>query len=326
MIAFVTGGTGFVGQNLCERLRREGWEVRALVRKTSHTEFLARIGCELVRGNLESEKTIGRATTNADVIFHLAGLTKATRPTDFTRVNAAATKHVLLGAHEGGFSGRFVHLSSLAAAGPAPNGRPRREEDPPAPVSLYGKSKLRGERFAERARDVFPVTVLRPGAIYGPREHEIFEIIKPLWKTGISVSAGPDIELQMTHVDDVVSALWVAATDPAAHNRTYFVNDPQTWPYSRVIELMGDALGRRVRQVRVPLAAGWALGAGLDLAGRIARRPLSPFGRDKMRELAAGSWIADSNLLTRECGWKAKWALPDGLRQTIRWYRENGWL
>ncbi|MCB2153904.1 NAD(P)-dependent oxidoreductase [bacterium] len=326
MIAFVTGATGFVGQNLCERLRREEWEVRALVRKTSRTDFLEKIGCEFVQGTLESEKAIGRATADADAIFHLAGLTKAVRPQEFMKVNASGTKHVLLGAHEAGFKGRFLHLSSLAAAGPAVEGKPRTEDDLPAPVSLYGRSKLKGEQFAARAREAFPVTILRPGAIYGPREHEIYEILKPLKKTGISVSAGPDIDLQMTHVDDVVSALVVTANDSAAANQTYFVNDPQTWPYSRVMELMGDALERRIRQIRIPLAAGWAVGAVLDTAGRIAGRPLSPFGRDKMRELAAGSWIADSGKLTLECGWKAQWALPEGLRQTIRWYRENDWL
>ncbi|MBI5155021.1 NAD-dependent epimerase/dehydratase family protein [Candidatus Poribacteria bacterium] len=327
MIAFVTGGTGFVGGWLCERLRRDGWEVRALARRGSKTDALEAAGCRLVRGAIESEKAIRRAVGQADVVFHLAAVTNAVRPEVFRQVNAEGTRHVLVAAEEGGFRGRFVLLSSLAAAGPAPaGGEYRTEADAPAPVSLYGRSKLLAERYARQARQSFPVTILRPGAIYGPREHELFKVIRPMSRFRVNAVAGPDFLVQMTHVEDVVEALVAAATQPGLENRTYFVNDPQSWRSSQVIAIMGEALGRPVRTMRIPRAAAWGLAGVVDGAGKLLGRPVSPFGRDKMRELVAGDWIADSGRLTRESGWRAKWLFPEGMRQTIEWYRRNGWL
>lgn len=326
MRAFITGATGFVGGHLCERLRREGWEVRALVRNRSKARDIEAVGCETVPGDLDSAVAIRQAAGDTDAIFHLAGVTKAVHPADFARVNGHGTGKVAAAAAAGGFQGRFVHLSSLAAAGPAIEGRPRTEAMPAQPVSYYGRGKLMGERFAARARSRFPVTILRPGAIYGPREHEIHEVVRQLARTGVAFSLGPEIRLQMTHVEDIVEAAWRAATVPEAVNRTYFVTDPQVWTFSRIMSLLGEALGRRVRVIPLPLVAGWAAAAAIDTASLVARKPLSPFNRDKMRELAAGSWLADSTLLTRETGWEARWGLVEGLRDTIGWYRENGWL
>lgn len=326
MIALVTGGTGFVGGHLCERLRREGWTVRVLARKTSRVSLLEKAGCEIVRGTLDTEKTIRRAAADADVLFHLAAITKAASTREFYRINSEGTKSVLVAAQEGGFKGRFVLLSSQSAAGPAINGREVTESDEPRPVSHYGRSKLLGEKLAAKARDAFPVTILRPGAIYGPREHEIYQIVRMIQRTGLTFTIGPDFDLQMTHVADVVEALLLGATHAETANKTYFVTDPQPWRYRQVLGLLGEVLERRVRRVWLPRAAGWALASAIDGASFVARRPLSPFNGDKMREMAAGSWLADSGRLTRETGWQARWLLPEGLRQTIAWYRKNGWL
>ncbi len=327
MRAFLTGGTGFVGGHLAERLRAGGWDVRALVRASSKTEILRNSGCECVEGKLDSEKTLLPHLADVDTIFHLAGVTKALSAKGFRAVNGIGTGQLVQAAVKAGFQGRFVLLSSQAAAGPAlPGNQLRTEEDNPSPVSLYGRSKLEGERHVWRARRRFPVTILRPGAIYGPREHEIYEIIKPLQRTGITVASGPDICLQMTHVEDVVDAIWRAANEPKAANQTFFITSPEVHRYSEVMSQLGDALGRRVRMVNLPLRLGWALAGALDTVGRLAGKPISPFGCDKMREVAAGSWLADSSKLTRLCGWQNQWTLNDGLRQTIEWYRQNDWL
>lgn len=327
MIAFVTGGTGFVGGHLCERLRAQGWEVRALVRKSSRTETLEACGCRILRAALLSPAAYSRAIAGADVVFHLAGATKALTESEFLRINGSGTEAVMEAARRAHFTGRAVVLSSLAAAGPAhgPH-QPRTEADEPRPVSAYGRSKLLGERHARRARRHFPVAILRPGAIYGPREHEIFQIVRGVARTGFALRVGPDVAVQMTHVDDIVAALQSAATTDTALNRSYFITDRQVWRFSQVMGLLGEALGCRVRQVPLPTWAGWVAALGVDAASRLARRPLAPFNGDKMRELTAGDWIADSALFTRDTGWQAVRALPEGLHETVCWYRDNGWL
>ncbi|MEQ8819882.1 MAG: NAD-dependent epimerase/dehydratase family protein [Sumerlaeia bacterium] len=326
-LAFVTGGTGFVGGHLCNRLRETGFTVRALARRGSRRGALEALGCELVEGDLSDEEALRRGAQGASVVLHVAGLTKTARPDAFLEVNGEGTKNVLIAAQEAGFTGRFVLLSSLAAAGPARDeATPRTAADPLRPVSDYGRSKRLGEQYAEHARSAFPVTILRPGAIYGPGERDIYEMIKPVAKTGLSVEAGPPIRVQMTHVEDVVEALLVAAQRPEAANQTYFVNDTQAWTVAEIMDLVGEILERKVRHVRLPLAAGRGLAAVLDGVGKLRGKPVSPLTRDKMREVAGGSWIADSTPFAQECGWRAKWALPDGLRQTLRWYRAEGWL
>lgn len=326
--AFVTGGAGFVGGGLCEALAAEGWEVRALVRATSRTARLDAAGCQLVHGSLEpaSMPVITEAVSGADVVFHLAGVTKAIRPGAFRDVNGRGASLVARAARRANFRGRFILMSSLAAAGPAPKGRLRTEADPPAPVSLYGRSKLVGERAAMRRAHGFLLTILRPGAIYGPHEHEMYEVIRTIARSGLALSTGPDINLQLTHVDDVVGAALTAANTDTPLEGAYFINDQEVWRYSQVMDCIGRALKRRVRQVRLPLAAGWTVAAALDLAGRIAGRPLSPFGMDKMREVAAGSWTADCTRFMSATGWRARRSLPEGMRETIDWYRAEGWL
>lgn len=328
MRAFLTGGTGFVGSHLAERLRDRGWEVRALAREGSKTEILEAAGCEIVRGGMESERAMREGCRGADAVFHLAGVTKALTEAEFRRVNGDGTRRLLLAAREARFAGRFVMLSSLAAAGPAAHNRPLTEVRRPRPVSAYGRSKLASERhLRSQGRRFAAWTILRPGAIYGPREHEIYEAVKLIQRVGVSFEFS-DIRVQMTHVDDVVDGiLRVASAKPeAVAGRTFFVNDPAAWRYARVIDEIGAALGKRVRHARIPLAGAWLFAGSLDIAGRLAGKPLSPIGRDKIREVAAGSWLADSSALSRATGWRAQRAFPEGIRSTIAWYRENGWL
>lgn len=327
MKAFLTGGTGFIGGHLAEALRAAGWEVAALARDPARARVLVDAGCRVVRGDVTTTEAVIEAGRDADVAFHLAGITKSVRGREeFNRVNGDGAGRVALQLRDNGFTGRFVLVSSLAAAGPAVGGRPRTEADPEEPVSFYGESKLLGETLT---RDVLPpasLVVLRPGAVYGPREHEILEVLRMIARTGVAIQAGPDFRIQMTHVEDVVSACMTAATHPDAAGRTYFVTDPQAWSMREVFRHCGEALGRDARILRVPRAVAWVLAWGLDTAGRIAGRPLAPLGMDKVREMAAGSWLASSEALTRDCGWRAVRTLPQGLRDTVAWYRANNWL
>lgn len=327
-IAVVTGATGFVGGRLCERLRQEGWTVHAVVRGSSRTDHLVDMGCGLVGCGIgwDAVRPLGAVVDGADAVFHLAGLTRTVRPRQFIEVNAEGARVVARAAARVDFGGRFVLLSSLAAAGPAVDGRPRRESDGCRPVSFYGHSKLLGERGARAELGPRPIAILRPGAIYGPHEHQIYEIVKAIHRTGVGVGTGPDVRVQMTHVHDVVDALVACVDVPRMPRGAFMINDRAEYQMSEVMGMIGEALGRRVRTVQLPAAAGWAAAGALDFAGRVAGKPLSPFGEDKMREICAGAWLADPGRFESRTGWRARRGLGDGLRDTVAWYRRNGWL
>lgn len=326
MRCLVTGATGFVGGHLCERLRREGHEVFALARSPKARRPLESIGAQVLEGSLESSNVFARVAQQIDVVFHLAAITKAVRIEEFTRINVDGTARLIEGLERGGFRGRFVYLGSLAAGGPAIDGRPRAETDADAPVSEYGRTKLAGEKLVFEAgkRLNWTCVSLRPGAIYGPREHEILELLKPMAKPGIAVRFGGGVTVQLTHVTDVVEALILALQ--ADDGRRYIVTDEVPYAFDDVVRLAAEALGHPVRIIGLPLGAASVLAGAFDIAGRVVGKPLSPLNRDKVNELRAGIWLGTSQLITRELGWKTTVPFDRGLRETIAWYRENNQL
>ncbi|MEO8377235.1 MAG: NAD-dependent epimerase/dehydratase family protein [Candidatus Sumerlaeota bacterium] len=328
MKCFVTGATGFVGGRLCQELRAQGHSVFALARSMSNSEIVRDCGCNVVEGSVDSINVFARHAETTDVFFHLAAITKALSRQEFIDVNVRGTAKVLAGLARGGFRGKFVLLSSLAAGGPAVDEKtPRRESDPDAPISDYGRSKLGAEKvMKKRLPRNATYTILRPGAIYGPREHEMLEVFRMMARTGVAFQLGSSIHTQMTHVEDVVDGLLRVASNPATNGKTYYQNDATAWSFTSIVRLVSESLNKPVRVVRLPRFMGGPIAGCLDLAGRLRGKPLSPFGRDKLKEMDGQYWIADASRLEADTGWKPRWSLPQGLPQTIDWYRENGWL
>lgn len=324
--AFVTGATGFVGGHLCERLIRDGVRVTALVRSAFRAAALGKLGVRVVEASLHSADVFAKEAASAEVVFHLAAITKAVRLEEFEKVNVGGCRALGEGLRAGAFGGRVVYLSSLAAGGPVISGRPRREEDPDAPVSEYGRSKGRGEIALGELASPWGLTILRPGAIYGPREHEILELLKLLAQTGMAVRFGAGVVVQLTHVDDVVDAMIRAAEHPAAAARSYYLTERAPHTFDAIIGAAARALGKRGRIIGLPLGAASGLAGLFDVAGRLVGKPLSPLNRDKVNELRAGSWLADPSRLEDELGWRAAVPLEDGLPATIKWYKEHQWL
>lgn len=324
--AFVTGASGFLGSHLVERLQGLGWKVIVLTRSPAAKEKALALGCEAVdRDELQTNPAHFNGAA-VSVLFHLAGLTKTIDLNDFNAVNAGFTEEILTSLWASGFRGRVIHISSLAAAGPVQSRAPRRVEMPMKPVSYYGRSKLLGERVAKSWSNRLPITILRPGAIYGPRDKDFLEVLKTLtW--GVSLAIGNPLCVQLTHVEDIVDACIKASQSPITIGKAYFVNDPQVWNYDAAMSVLGGLLGHQsVRTIRLPVGLARVLAKGLDFVSRLAGKPLSPFTEDKWREVTAGNWIADSSPLTQDCGWKAKKRLMPGMKETIAWYKAEGLL
>jgi len=332
--ACVTGGTGFVGSHLVDALLRRGDEVVCLVRNPQKAARLFTERAPLtVRGDLTDESALHEACAGADVVFHLAGVTAARDRAEFLEINAEGTRRVLQAAADAAPSlQRFVYVSSLSAAGPASRGHPLTERAPPKPISNYGASKLAAEEAVRGGR--VPWNVVRPPAVYGPRDAELARAFK-LARWGLAPVFGDGSqELSLVHVSDLVAAL-LAVVDSAASGATYFAAHPeivaqrelQRAIHAAVLRARGATAGGLRRPIVVPLPSLVTRGAlyVTGTAARLVGRPtvLSP---DKGPEFLAEAWTCSSAALERDTGWRAEIPVAVGVEQTARWYHEHRWL
>ncbi len=322
MRTLVTGATGFVGSHLVEALRRAGHDVAALVRTPGKAAALGVLGVEQVRGDLGDRDALARAAEGRDAVFHVAGLTAARDEGEYLRANRDGTRAVVEAA-ERAAAGRFLYVSSMAAAGPARRGRPLSGGEPPMPVTAYGRSKLAGESVVREAR--VPWTIVRPPMVYGPRDREVLKVFQ-LARLGLAPVFGDGTqELSAVHVSDLASALVAGAGAPAADGATYYACHPEIVTSEAFVQAVGRAAGKRVTVLRIPLAVGRLALAGTGAAARAAGRA-TILNADKANEFFQPAWTGDPGPLTRDTGWRAAHDLASGLADTWRWYRNAGWL
>lgn len=264
-------------------------------------------------------------------MFHLAGATAARNAAQFMQTNAAGTQKVIGAAEKCAPGARFVHLSSLTAAGPSRTGRPHGEDEPPRPVSAYGASKLAGEDAIRQSQ--LSWTIIRPPGVYGPRDKEFARAFK-LARWGVFPMLGrPEQELSLIHVRDLVKAI-TAVLAEGTERRTYFAAHPEILTARAVAQEIHRAVREVVgspkrsgEPVIVPLPS-WisrptlaAIGAAARVAGRTTL-----LSSDKANEFLAEAWTCSPAALERDTGWKATISLKSGARQTAVWYRDNNWL
>lgn len=324
--ALVTGGTGFIGSHLVDTLVSQGAQVRVLVRPTSDTSQLGQHpNLELVVGELHESKTLARALHNIAVVFHLAALTRARSEREYDTVNGEGTYALMQALHTTQpRPRRLVYVSSLAAAGPAINEVPVGPTDSPRPITAYGRSKLKGERACLAKADGLEVVILRPPAVYGPRDRDLFLSFK-LARCGVlPIPTGPERHLQFIHVHDLVEAILRAATAPNAMG-IYHVAEPRAYAWREVGQWIAHAIGRRVRPVRVP-HWGVRTAAMMSEWGAALRGQTTIFNREKVQELLAPGWLCETEGAKRDLGFTGRIPLPTGLTTTATWYREQGWL
>ncbi|MEK6688787.1 MAG: NAD(P)-dependent oxidoreductase [Gemmatimonadota bacterium] len=321
MTVLVTGGTGFVGSHVITALLQAGHPVRGLVRSRSKAEALGLGNVEWVAGDLTDTAALEAATRGVSAIIHLAGLVAARSELEFLSTNRDGTERLVRAAAE--TQARFVHVSSLAAAGPSQPGQPLSGDEPPRPVSAYGRSKLASEH-AVRAGPL-PWVILRPPAVYGPRDREMFRIFRAATFGVAPVFGTGSQELSLVYGPDLAEAIVAATMAEGMEGTVCYPAHAEVLTARQVAMTIGEASGRQVRILGIPqpLARG-----ALQLTGAFARLTnratlLTP---DKGNELFQRAWTCDPAGLNQATGWQARHDLAQGALETYHWYLGAGWL
>ena len=325
MRAFVTGGTGFVGSHLVEHLLAAAHDVTCLVRNAAKAQALFPDRApRLTQGALDDARAIREAAAGCDVVFHVAGITSARSRAEFFRVNEGGTIAVLK--HLPPTVQRLLYVSSLAAAGPARRGIPHDGRERAAPVTHYGASKLAAE-LAVRSGDR-PWSIIRPPAVYGPRDVELLRVFRLVRGPVIPVFGDGRQELTFVYVADLARALIAAAQAAATAGKVYYGTHPEIVDQRAFMAAVARAVrtdGRLPRVLPIPAgparAALWVAQIGALLAGRA-----TVLTADKANEFLADSFACSPAPLERDAGWRAEFGLASGIPLTTAWYRDHRWL
>lgn len=298
----LTGGTGFVGQAVLDEAARRGLRIRALARR----EQAPRAGVEWLRGDLADKDALKALVEGADAVLHVAGVVNTPDPMGFHLGNVAGTEALVGAAGDAGVK-RLVFVSSLAAREPG--------------LSVYGESK----RHAEEVVQASPLdwTIVRPPAIYGPRDREILELFRAA-RWGV-VPMPPPGRTSIIHVEDLARLLLAVLPAHDAHSGRIFEPDDGLeggWPHA----MLGRAIGRGIgREVKVPHMPGWALQAAARL-DRLFRGKHARLTPDRVGYMIHPDWVSGRDKAPPPELWQPEIATQDGLRATAQWYREQGWL
>ncbi len=333
MNLLLTGGSGFIGSNLARTAIAKGHTVRALVRRSSVRTELERLGAQLATGDLYTGEGVEAALDGIDCVLHLAGATKARSIQDLYRANTETTRVLIAAVAATAAPPRFVYCSSLAAAGPTTVGKPRCERLEPTPVSDYGRSKLAAEMVIRKYADRVPSVIIRPPIVYGPNDKEFLPALLPMARLGLVLKSGfGPKHYSLVHVDDLCQGILAAAekgktlSSADTSQGVYFLSDGEEYSWEDFCKSLAAALGKGPpRIISVPQVMSYAavLGARAQAA---LRGTVAMITMDKVREMRCEAWTCSSHRAENEIEYRPVVPLENGLRQTIDWYRKEGWI
>lgn len=328
----LTGVPGWLTTAMLDSLRDQPPHGLTAVRCMVQPDFLpaARerpvqlpVPVEYVAADLRDDGSLAEAAKGVDTIFHAAGILHVRRTRDWYNINTAGTRRLLDGALAGGVT-RFVNVSSNAAAGRS-DSRERllTEDDPPMPLSHYGRSKWLAEELLNAAADQIEVVNLRPCMFYGPpvpTRH--VEIYKRIIHGKMPLVGSGDYARSLSHIDNLVQGCRLAMSHPAAKGETYYLSDRRTYTTKKVVEAMAAACGVAPRYLRLPAIVG-----PIAFAGDITLAAMQLYWQT-LHLVGESHWHVGVSCekAVRELGYDPKVEIDEGMKGAVEWCRRQGLL
>lgn len=331
MNILITGASGFIGSFIVAEALERGFETWAAVRATSSRQYLQDPRIHFIELDLDSEEHLMEQLRGHefDYVVHAAGVTKCLHAEDFHRVNTLGTVHLveaLLKLHMP--MRRFIYLSSLSIFGAIKEQQPYEEiteNDTPRPNTAYGRSKLESERFLDSIGNEFNYIILRPTGVYGPREKDYYLMAKSI-ERHLDFAAGfKRQDITFVYVKDVVQAVFLAL-DHGMAGRKYFLSDGNVYQSKTFSDLLHEEMGRPwwIR-VTAPL---WVLRLITRVGDRLSHitGKMTALNNDKYNIMKQRNWRCDIEPACDELGFRPRYNLALGVKETVKWYKDNGWL
>lgn len=330
----VTGASGFIGSFIVEEALKRKFAVWAGIRSSSSKRYLKERKIHFLEldfahpNELRAQLSGHKGTYNKfDYIVHCAGVTKCADQNEFDRVNYLQTKYFVDTLKElNMIPKQFIYISTLSVFGPVRERdyTPISDTDPQLPNTAYGFSKLKAELYIQSLPG-FPYVIYRPTGVYGPRESDYFLMAKSIRNhTDFSVGFKRQ-DLTFVYVRDVVQAVFLGI-EKSISRRSYFLADGKVYKSRTFSRLIQKELGNPwVIHVKCPLIV---LKVVSLLAEFVATRSgkSSTLNSDKYKIMKQRNWRCDITPAIRELGFAPEYDLEKGVKETIAWYKNEGWL
>ena len=326
MKAFVTGATGFVGSHLVDRLLKEEFEVYCLKRKTSNTRWLEGKNVSYVNGDLYSNDVLEKTIKNMDYVFHVAGVLKSKKKEGYKKGNNLATKNLIEITHKVKPDlKKFVHISSLAVCGPTPGEKSIDENYIPKPITNYGRTKFEAEQEVLKYRDRMPVIIIRPPAVFGPRDTEILVYFQTFSKGLNSVIGLKEKYLSLIYIEDLIDGIMLAAEKSNNSGEVYFISSDKAYNWNDIGNITSKLLGKKAIKIKVPHSVVFGVGYIAQFFSTFSKNAAT-LNVEKCKDITRERWVCSNQKAKDELGFIEKHTLEESFAKTIEWYKKNNWI
>ncbi len=321
----VTGGLGFLGQHLIDRLTRDGHDVRIFARPGKNNGANAG-NAEIVWGDIRDPDAVKTAVSGLDFVFHLVSNFRkgGSDKNEAHAINVDGTANVLNACQEAGVK-QLVHCSTIGVHGSVLE-VPATENTAFNPMDLYQETKLIAEKkvWEFHQQTGLPVTVVRPISLYGPGDLRMLKLFKMI-KTGKFFMVGDGSPyFQPAYIDDVVNGFMLCLDNPKAIGEAFIIGNEEYLHLRDLVKLIAEELKVPYPTKKMPLKP-------LLLAATLCEKICAPFGIEPPLHRRRVSFFQNNRAFSvakakELLGFKSEVTLRDGVQRTIRWYEENGYL
>lgn len=325
--AVITGSNGFVGSHLVDLLISEGFKVTCIVRRGSNLQWLKGKSIELAQCGLENVEDLKRVVHDADYVFHIAGVVNAPSTEGYFKGNVETTANILEACLTAKNLKKILVTSSMASAGPAEGaGKPLREDAPMLPINAYGRSKKEQEELCAQYFDRLPICIARPPAVYGPRDTEVLLFFSAI-KKGIFPLLGLTgyKTFGFIYCKDLVKGMLDMVRSDKTAGQAYFLGSAREFTWKEVADVIGAELGKKATAIRIPHFVVYGVAAVSQVYSRLFGKKVD-LDMERARLILCPSWYCSVEKAERDFGFKEEFSLDKAVKETVEWYKGNGWL